>query len=123
MSATLDKAAQVGHVLAFASVTPGAAWLNINAAALTQLDGGGRSITAGTRVVSVTVSNYAAAGGDTVYATFKDPGGGAATLGFPVLPQSSVDFPLYGTETPVDIWVYGAAGTPSVQVMALLAEV
>lgn len=126
---TMPFNAQTAHALGFASVTPGANWsteITVDGAggttALTRLDGGSRLAAGLTRIVRLAVSNYDAAGGDTVYVTCKDPGAGAATLGVPVPPQSTVELPLYGTETPINVWVYGAAATPQVVVVATLAE-
>lgn len=129
MPSTLPFDAQVGHALGFVAVTPGAAWSRYApaagagiAAAYTRLDGGDVLAANLNGLVQVQVVNLAAAGGDTIYATAKDPGAGAATLGIPVPPQTTVSLPLWGTGTGTDVWIYGAATTPQVVVTALLAE-
>lgn len=129
MPSTLPVDAQVCHGLGFISATPGAAWTRYApvagagiAAAYTRLDGGAMLAANLTGLVRVQVSNLAAAGGDTIYTTAKDPGAGAATLGVPVPPQTTVTLPLWGTSTGADVWVYGAATTPLVVIIAMLAE-
>lgn len=126
---TLPFNTQTAHAVGFASVTPGANWnteITVDGAggttALTRLDGGSRPAASLTRIVRIAVSNFAASGSDTIYVTCKDPGAGAATLGHPVPPQATIGLEFYGTETPINIWVYGAAATPQVVVVATLAE-
>ena len=117
------------HALGHARSTVGAGWVKFGLSApaatvpLVQIDGGGAAFTAANlrRATGITVLN--ASSTDSVFATSKDPGAGTSDLGIEVPPGKSVELPLFGTGTPPVCWVYGAAGTPRVQVAMALVEV
>lgn len=124
----LPQSSLYANAIGFAAITPGAAWVKVDfvgaggATALTRLDDGGAVAADLDWAVEAVIVNRDAAGGDVVYATCTDPGAGAATLGVPVDPQTSVVIPLYGASTAPAVWVYGAAGTPPVTVMLSAAR-
>ena len=123
----LPRSSLYAHAIGFAAITPGAAWTKVDftgvgATAVTRLDGNSTAAADLDWAVEVTVTNRDAAGGDVVYATCKDPGAGAATLGIPIDPQTTQPIPLYGADTAPAVWVYGAAAAPSVTVVIAAAR-
>lgn len=117
------------HGLAFARFATADSWIRVafveagaGVAPLVRADPSARTNASLAGALAVRVDNLAAADGDPIYFTFKNPGDGAVDLGIRVEPGAFFVVGLTGSAAPAEVWVRGSATTPLAQVTISLGD-
>jgi len=124
---SLPNTATAAHGIAFARFAAAASWTRVafaeageGVAPLARVDPSARTSASLRGVVSVRVANYGAAN-QPVFFTAKEPAEGAdGDDGIRVDPGVFIALDVLGTATPPELWVYGDAAEPVVEVVLTL---